>query len=72
MLIAEVDIPKGRELFFDYNDRRRCVVIGCPWMANDNYIPPATADITLAGKIYIPIYYCVILLLLFVTYYIVL
>jgi hypothetical protein len=50
MLIAEVDIPKGRELFFDYNDRRRCVVIGLPWMADDNYIPPdATAD-TLAGK----------------------
>jgi hypothetical protein len=45
---SEVDIPKGTELFYDYNDRRKMVVAAYPWMINDNYIPPT--DVSAASN----------------------
>lgn len=33
---AENDIPCGRELFYDYNDRRAIVVKDFPWLGKDD------------------------------------
>ena len=44
MLIAAIDIPNGKELFFDYNDRRAVVVKHNPWLGQDIIPAAAAAD----------------------------
>jgi hypothetical protein len=56
MFIAAIDIPKGTELFFDYNERRKVAVGHNPWLGRD-IIPAAAADSAAnfnagGGKIY--------------------
>ena len=53
MLVAQVEIPQGSEVFYDYNDRRINVVRVCPWMTNDNCIEPTRTFVPGIYDVYI-------------------